>query len=252
MPRQRIDGKAGAHRRAGKVRIGPPCRLRAPVRLQVGAPRAVQSIPANRTPCSVLPPCSARNSVGCRIGSQDENNASCFGAGNAEVLTAVPSSAPLRATRHARPRWRDPSPKRRVQASWRAVAGPGVKGGAAPRQPPQGTHGMWPQEVRRLTGISRARRARRGGCGGSVSVRRIRPLRRADAPRRIPECTDHARCAPDQTERPATAASKHEPLDPAYRQAEESKRTFAVFNMGDRLARFLFDQLYKRPHIIRR
>ena len=31
---QRMNGKAGAHRRRAKVRIGPPCRLRARVRLQ--------------------------------------------------------------------------------------------------------------------------------------------------------------------------------------------------------------------------
>ena len=33
LPRQRINGKAGAHRRTAKVRIDPPCRLRAQVRL---------------------------------------------------------------------------------------------------------------------------------------------------------------------------------------------------------------------------
>ena len=33
LPRQRINGKASAHRRTAKVRIGPPCRLRVSVRL---------------------------------------------------------------------------------------------------------------------------------------------------------------------------------------------------------------------------
>ena len=33
LPRQRMNGKASAHRRTAKVRIGPPCRLRVSVRL---------------------------------------------------------------------------------------------------------------------------------------------------------------------------------------------------------------------------
>ena len=38
----RMDGHPSAHRRRPEVRIGPPCRLRAQVRLQVGARVAVQ------------------------------------------------------------------------------------------------------------------------------------------------------------------------------------------------------------------
>ena len=36
----------------------------------------------------------------------------------------------------------------------RAVSGFGVRGGAAPRQPPQGTHGVWPQGVSWLDALS--------------------------------------------------------------------------------------------------
>ena len=70
-------------------------------------------------------------------------------------------SAPWRATRHAPPRWRGSSPRRRVRRSLRAVAVVGVRGGTAPRQPLPGTHGVWPQRVGWLPGLSGVRQARR-------------------------------------------------------------------------------------------
>ena len=60
-------------------------------------------------------------------------------------------SVPRRATRRAPPRWRGSSPTRR------AVAVAGVRGGAAPRQPPQGTREAWPQGACWLTRLSAAR-----------------------------------------------------------------------------------------------
>ena len=59
LPRRRINGKAGAHRRTAKVRIDPPCRLRVTVRLQVGARATVQPASGGLNPCPPQP-CSAR------------------------------------------------------------------------------------------------------------------------------------------------------------------------------------------------
>ena len=72
LPRQRINGKAGAQRRTAKVRIDPPCRLRAQVRLQVGARTTLQ--PDSGEP-NLLPGAAAMlrpHAVGIQTGFQDE------------------------------------------------------------------------------------------------------------------------------------------------------------------------------------
>ena len=61
MPRQRMDGNAGAHRRTTEVRIEPPCRLRVSVRLQVGALAAAQPDSGELHLFRRLPPCHARH-----------------------------------------------------------------------------------------------------------------------------------------------------------------------------------------------
>ena len=49
---------------------------------------------------------------------------------------------------------------------------PGVRGGTAPRQPPQGTHGVWPRGVCWLSGLSRVQQAHRRTCPRAVVDRR--------------------------------------------------------------------------------
>ena len=123
------------------------------------------------------------------------------------------------------------------------VRGGSKGGGSTPRQSANVIHRVcW------LTGISRVRRNPPG------RLRRLRfgapngPLGRARAPRRIWECADDERRAPDGNERPAAAGSKRDPLGPAYRQAEGPARTSAAFNMGDPLARIPVERPCRRLH----
>jgi len=130
LPRHWMNDSLDAHRRRPEVRIGPPRRLRAQVRPQVGARVAVQPDSGELQPLArrlrgyaqPAPDPAFEDGAGNRADSDDGGQSV---RRPAEVTTVSGEVEFRRRSGGRRRRW--------------------GQRGHSPRQPPQGTHGVWPR-----------------------------------------------------------------------------------------------------------